>query len=227
MWCSALWCRRFRIHRYVAAPFVSVQSKHQNFLFRYRTETIEKNVLFWILPKPVSVPVSLFWIEIVSEDTLLSSKAAQDADQGRSSSPWPQWIQEQRVNLAIIYVYIPAACPALKSHNKVRWKRSSPPPTLGILGGDIFFAKLPNKSYYTGKNILFLRCTYSITVFVGQWALHKIVIGFYVISFFVLYTFMSRYLFHIFLKMYGKYNILSPIFRNKCHRIHGALPSVL
>ncbi len=37
----------------VALPFVSVQSKHRNFLFRYRTKT---NILFRIVPKLVSVP---------------------------------------------------------------------------------------------------------------------------------------------------------------------------
>jgi hypothetical protein len=39
--------------------FVSVQSKHRNSLFRYGTETTETNVLFRIVSKPVSVPVSV------------------------------------------------------------------------------------------------------------------------------------------------------------------------
>ena len=39
--------------------FVSVQSKHRNSLFRYRSETTETNVLFRIVPKLVSVPVSV------------------------------------------------------------------------------------------------------------------------------------------------------------------------
>ncbi len=43
--------------------FFSVQSKHQNSLFRYRSETTETNVLFPIVPKLVSVPVSVFRIE--------------------------------------------------------------------------------------------------------------------------------------------------------------------
>jgi hypothetical protein len=38
----------------VALLFVSVQSKHRNSLFRYRTETTETNVLFRIVPKLVS-----------------------------------------------------------------------------------------------------------------------------------------------------------------------------
>ncbi len=37
--------------------FVSVQSKHRNSLFRYRTETTETNVLFRIVLKLVLVPV--------------------------------------------------------------------------------------------------------------------------------------------------------------------------
>ncbi len=39
--------------------FVSVQSKHRNSLFGYRSETTERNVLFRIVPKLVSVPVSV------------------------------------------------------------------------------------------------------------------------------------------------------------------------
>ena len=39
--------------------FVSVQLKHRNSLFRQRRETTERNVLFWILPKLVSVPILL------------------------------------------------------------------------------------------------------------------------------------------------------------------------
>jgi hypothetical protein len=45
----------------LALLFVSVQSKHQNSLCWYRTETIEKNILFWIVLKLVSVPVSVVW----------------------------------------------------------------------------------------------------------------------------------------------------------------------
>ncbi len=40
----------------VGLLFVSVQSKHRNSLFRYRSETTETNVLFRIVPKQVSVP---------------------------------------------------------------------------------------------------------------------------------------------------------------------------
>jgi hypothetical protein len=43
----------------VCLLFVSVQSKHQNSLFRYGSETTETNVLFWIVSKLVSVPVSV------------------------------------------------------------------------------------------------------------------------------------------------------------------------
>ncbi len=43
----------------VALLFVMVQSKHQNSLFRYRSETTETNVLFQIVPKLVSVQVSV------------------------------------------------------------------------------------------------------------------------------------------------------------------------
>jgi hypothetical protein len=43
----------------VGLLFVSVQSKHWNSLFRYRSETTETNILFWIVPKLVSVPVSV------------------------------------------------------------------------------------------------------------------------------------------------------------------------
>ncbi len=39
--------------------FVSVQSKHRNSLFRYRSETTEINVLFRIVSKLVSAPVSV------------------------------------------------------------------------------------------------------------------------------------------------------------------------
>ncbi len=43
----------------VGLLFVSVQSKHRNSLFRYRNETTGTNVLFRIVPKLVSVPVSV------------------------------------------------------------------------------------------------------------------------------------------------------------------------
>ncbi len=43
----------------VGLLFVSVQSKHRNSLFRYRSETTETNILFRIVPKLVSVPVSV------------------------------------------------------------------------------------------------------------------------------------------------------------------------
>jgi len=43
----------------VGLLFVLVQSKHRNSLFRYRTETTETNVSFRIVPKLVSVPVSV------------------------------------------------------------------------------------------------------------------------------------------------------------------------
>jgi hypothetical protein len=43
----------------VGLLFVSVQSKHRNSLFRYRSETTETNVLFRIVPKLVLVPVSV------------------------------------------------------------------------------------------------------------------------------------------------------------------------
>ncbi len=43
----------------VGLLFVSVQFKHRNSLFRYRSETTETNVLFRIVPKLVSVPVSV------------------------------------------------------------------------------------------------------------------------------------------------------------------------
>ncbi len=43
----------------VGLLFVSVQSKHRNSLFRYRSETTETNVLFRIVPKLFSVPVSV------------------------------------------------------------------------------------------------------------------------------------------------------------------------
>ncbi len=40
---------------WVVLLFVSVQSKHRNSLFRYRTETTETNVLFRIVPNLISV----------------------------------------------------------------------------------------------------------------------------------------------------------------------------
>jgi hypothetical protein len=43
----------------VGLLFVSVLSEHRNSLFRYRSETTETNVLFRIVPKLVSVPVSV------------------------------------------------------------------------------------------------------------------------------------------------------------------------
>ena len=43
----------------VAFLFDSVQSKHRNSLFRYRTETTETNVLFRIVLNLVMVPVSI------------------------------------------------------------------------------------------------------------------------------------------------------------------------
>ncbi len=39
--------------------FVSVHSKHRNSVFRHRSETTETNVLFRIVPKLISVPVSV------------------------------------------------------------------------------------------------------------------------------------------------------------------------
>ncbi len=43
----------------VGLLFVSVQSKHRNSLFRYRSETTETNILFQIFPKLILVPVSV------------------------------------------------------------------------------------------------------------------------------------------------------------------------
>jgi hypothetical protein len=43
----------------VGLLFVSVQTKHRNSLFQYRSETTKTNVLFRIVPKLVSVPVSV------------------------------------------------------------------------------------------------------------------------------------------------------------------------
>jgi hypothetical protein len=48
----------FRFDSVDLLPF-SVQSKHRNALFRYRSETTETKVLFRIVPKLVSVPVSV------------------------------------------------------------------------------------------------------------------------------------------------------------------------
>ncbi len=55
------YCFHFSLFRFVSVDLliVSVQSKHRNSLFRYRSETTETNVLFRIGPKPVSVPVSV------------------------------------------------------------------------------------------------------------------------------------------------------------------------
>ncbi len=54
-------CFHFHLFRFVLVDllFVSVQSKHRNSLFWYRSETTETNVLFRIVPKLVSVPVSV------------------------------------------------------------------------------------------------------------------------------------------------------------------------
>jgi len=51
----------FCLFRFVSVDLllVSVQSKHRNLLFRYRSETTETKVLFRIVPKLVSVPVSV------------------------------------------------------------------------------------------------------------------------------------------------------------------------
>jgi hypothetical protein len=43
----------------VGLLFVSFQLKHRNSLFRYRSETTKTNVLFGIVPKLVSVPISV------------------------------------------------------------------------------------------------------------------------------------------------------------------------
>jgi hypothetical protein len=43
----------------VGLLFLLVQSKHLNSLFWYKSETTETNVLFRIVPKLVSVPVSV------------------------------------------------------------------------------------------------------------------------------------------------------------------------
>ena len=55
------YCFHFCLFLFVSVDllFVSVQSKHRNSLFRYRSETTETNVLFRIVPKLVSVPVSV------------------------------------------------------------------------------------------------------------------------------------------------------------------------
>jgi hypothetical protein len=44
---------------FVALLFVSVQLKHRNSLFQYRSETTETNILFQKVPKLVLVPVSV------------------------------------------------------------------------------------------------------------------------------------------------------------------------
>ena len=51
----------FCLFRFVSVDLllVSVQSKHRKLLFRYRSETTETKVLFRIVPKLVSVPVSV------------------------------------------------------------------------------------------------------------------------------------------------------------------------
>ncbi len=47
---------RFLLFRFVRMVLgVSVISKHRNKLFRYWNETMETDVLFWIVPKLVSV----------------------------------------------------------------------------------------------------------------------------------------------------------------------------
>ncbi len=43
----------------VGLLFVSVQAKRRNSLFRYKSETTKTNVLFWIVPKLVTVQVSV------------------------------------------------------------------------------------------------------------------------------------------------------------------------
>jgi hypothetical protein len=51
----------FCVFRFVSVDLqlVSVQSKHRKSLFRYRSETTETKILFRIVPKLVSVPVSV------------------------------------------------------------------------------------------------------------------------------------------------------------------------
>ncbi len=49
--------------------FVSVQSKYQNSLFRFRSETTETNILFRIVLKLVSVPDSAVWNQNVFRRT--------------------------------------------------------------------------------------------------------------------------------------------------------------
>jgi hypothetical protein len=53
----------------VVFPFVSIQSKHRNSLFQYRSKTTETNVLFWIVPRFGS-SFGCFESKLVSKDTL-------------------------------------------------------------------------------------------------------------------------------------------------------------
>ncbi len=55
----------------VGLLFVLVQPKHQNSLFRYRSETTETNGLLRIVAKLVSVPVLVVLIRTSFEDTLV------------------------------------------------------------------------------------------------------------------------------------------------------------
>jgi hypothetical protein len=63
VWDKEVWpiLPHFCLFRFVSVDLllVSVQSKHRNSLFRYRSETTETKVLFRIVPKLVSVLVSV------------------------------------------------------------------------------------------------------------------------------------------------------------------------
>ena len=83
VWDKEVWpiLPHFCLFRFVSVDLlvVSVQTKHRNSLFRYRSETTETKVLFRIVPKLVSVLVSVVSNRNYSKDTLVTSKA------GRSS----------------------------------------------------------------------------------------------------------------------------------------------
>jgi hypothetical protein len=63
VWDKELWpiLPHFYLLRFVSVDLllVSVQPKHRNSLFRYRSETTETKVLFRIVPRLVSVLVSV------------------------------------------------------------------------------------------------------------------------------------------------------------------------
>ena len=95
VWDKEVWpiLPHFCLFRFLSVDLllVSVQPKHQTSLFRYRSETTETKVLFRIVPKLVSVLVSVVSNRNYSKDTLV--RGMDPRIRGSGSTPKMSWIR--------------------------------------------------------------------------------------------------------------------------------------